>query len=119
MTRVLVVDDDPNILSAIEGALSDEGLIVQTAGDGPRAVDLIERTPPDLLILDVRLPTQDSDTVARRMRDVRGADAPVLVITADGRAAEKARTLQAYSYLRKPFELNRLITTVMKGLVQP
>lgn len=119
MRSVLVVDDDLNILSAIEGALSDEGLIVQTAPNGARALDLIERMQPDLLILDVTLPSRDSAVVARRMRDVRGANAPVLVITADGRAAEKARTLQAYSYLRKPFDLGKLIATVMDGLVQP
>jgi len=119
VSSVLVVDDDLNMLSAIEGALTDEGLVVQTAANGPRAVDLIERTQPDLLILDVTLPTRDSAVVARRMRDVRGANAPVLVITADGRAAEKARLLHAYSYLRKPFELSKLIATVMDGLVQP
>jgi two-component system OmpR family response regulator len=119
VTSVLVVDDDLNILSAIAGALADEGLIVQTAPNGPRALDLIEEMQPDLLILDVTLPSQDSAMVARRMRDVRGANAPVLVITADGRAAEKARTLQAYSYLRKPFDLGRLIATVMDGLAQP
>jgi DNA-binding response OmpR family regulator len=119
VTRVLVVDDDLNMLSAIEGALSDEGLVVQTAPNGPRALDLIEQMQPDLLILDVALPSQDSAVVARRMRDLRGANAPVLVITADGRAAEKARTLQAYSYLRKPFDLGKLISTVMDGLVQP
>jgi DNA-binding response OmpR family regulator len=117
--RILVVDDDVDMLSVIQGALSDEGLTVQTATDGPRALDLIAHGgPPDLLILDVTLPTRDSTNVAERMRELRGESAPVLVITADGRAAEKARRLRAYSYLRKPFELGNLIATVRQGLVQ-
>ncbi|MBV9132256.1 MAG: response regulator [Chloroflexi bacterium] len=114
--RVLVVDDDPDMLLVIEAALSDEGLQVQTAADGPSAIDLMQLRPPDLLILDVTLPSMDSSSVAERMRELRGDAAPVLVITADGRAAEKARTLRAYGYLRKPFELTNLITSVLTGL---
>ena len=114
--RVLVVDDDPDMLLVIEAALSDEGLQVQTAADGPSAIDLMQLRPPDLLILDVTLPSMDSSSVAERMRELCGDAAPVLVITADGRAAEKARTLRAYGYLRKPFELTNLITSVLTGL---
>jgi DNA-binding response OmpR family regulator len=114
--HVLVVDDDLNILAAIAGALMDEGHRVTTAADGARAVRLMEEGVPDLLILDVTLPSMDSASVATRMRDLRGALAPVLVITADGRAAEKARTLQAYGYLRKPFDLGQLIDLVERGL---
>jgi DNA-binding response OmpR family regulator len=115
---ILVVDDDVDIVAAIEGALSDEGHAVRTANDVSRAIDLIEQHPPDLLILDVTLPSMDSASVAARMRDLRGDTAPVLVITGDGRAAEKARRLRAYAYLRKPFDLGRLIATVERGLVQ-
>lgn len=114
--RVLVVDDDPNMLRVIGAALSDEGLAVQTAPDGQTALDLMQQVAPDLLVLDVTLPSMDSTSVAERMRELRGESAPVLVITADGRAAEKARTLRAYSYLRKPFDLNNLISTVLTGL---
>jgi DNA-binding response OmpR family regulator len=116
MNHILVVDDDINILAAIAGALTDEGHVVHTASDGPRAISLIEARPPDLLILDVTLPSMDSASVAAYMRELRGDAAPVLVITADGRAAEKARTLRAYAYLRKPFDLARLIATVERGL---
>jgi two-component system, OmpR family, response regulator len=117
--RVLVVDDDPNILRVIAGALSDEGLVVDTAPDGERALVLLERDVPDLLILDVTLPTMDSSIVADRLRELCGDGAPVLVITADGRAVEKARHLRAYGYLRKPFELSSLITSVSRVLGGP
>ncbi|MBV8716528.1 MAG: response regulator, partial [Chloroflexi bacterium] len=70
--RVLVVDDDPDMLLVIEAALSDEGLQVQTAADGPSAIDLMQLRPPDLLILDVTLPSMDSSSVAERMRELRG-----------------------------------------------
>jgi two-component system, OmpR family, response regulator len=114
--RVLVVDDDPNMLLVIAAALTDEGLHVQTAADGPSAMEVMQRIAPDLLILDVTLPSMDSGTIAERMRELRGEGASVLVITADGRAAEKARNLRAYSYLRKPFELTNLIAKVLSGL---
>jgi two-component system, OmpR family, response regulator len=114
--RVLVVDDDPNILRVIAGLLSDEGLVVDTAPDGERALVLLERNAPDLLILDVTLPAMDSSVIADRLRELRGETAPVLVITADGRAVEKARHLRAYGYLRKPFDLSNLLTSVWRVL---
>jgi len=116
---ILVVDDDADIVAAIQGALSDEGHAVRTATDVHEAINLIEQQPPDLLILDVTLPSMNSASVAARLRDLKGDAAPVLVITGDGRAAAKARTLRAYAYLRKPFDLGRLISTVERGLVQP
>ena len=117
--RVLVVDDDPNILRVIEGVLTDEGLVVDTAPDGEHALVLLERNTPDLLILDVTLPAMDSGAVADRWREVCGQTAPVLVITADGRAVEKARRLRAYGYLRKPFDLSSLLTSVWRVLGSP
>jgi len=64
----------------------------------------------------VTLPVLASDVVAARLRQL-GPDAlPVLVITADGRASEKARALGAYAYLQKPFDIDRLVDLVERGL---
>jgi DNA-binding response OmpR family regulator len=114
--RVLVVDDDGDILEFIRGVLEDEGLTVQTASDGAQAVELSEEFGPDLMILDATLPVLSSHRVATLVRDVRGREFPVLVITADGQAVAKARRLGAYAYLRKPFDLNHLVDAVWDGL---
>ena len=116
--RVFVVDDDADILSFIRGALEDEGLTVMTAEDGGQAVDAARHFNPDMMIIDVTLPVLSGDGVATRMRELRGDAFPVLVITADGQAAEKARQLRAYAYLRKPFELDELMRQVRRGLVE-
>ena len=109
---VLVVDDDPDMLRVIRGVLEDEGLAVTTAADGPRALALAAERAPDLAVLDVGLPVLDGHQVAAGLRDLLGVAFPVLAITADGHAAEKARHMQAYVGLRKPFELNDLVAAV-------
>ena len=113
--RVLVVDDDPDMLHIIRGVLQDEGFSVATAGDGGLALSVARREPPDLAVLDYTLPMLDSRQLAARLRELRGAALPVLVITADGQAADKARRLGAYAYLRKPFELGELLAAVRRG----
>jgi DNA-binding response OmpR family regulator len=114
--RVLVVDDDVQILNFIQGALEDEGLTVMSATDGGRAVEIAKHFEPDLLIVDVTLPVLSGHAVASSLRAFRGKAVPVLVITADGHASEKARQLNAFAYLRKPFELDDLVDEVRRGL---
>jgi DNA-binding response OmpR family regulator len=69
-----------------------------------------------LLIVDVTLPVLSGQGVAAIVRRIRGKALPVLVITADGEAAEKARRVDAYAYLQKPFELEDLLHQVRRGL---
>jgi DNA-binding response OmpR family regulator len=114
--RVLVVDDDPDLLRAIGDALHDEGLNVETAGNGLEALGIARACKPDLVVLDVMLPVVGSAHVATRLRQLLSETIPLLVITADGRAADKARQLGAYAYLRKPFELAQLLAEVRRGL---
>jgi CheY-like chemotaxis protein len=116
--RVLVVDDDPDMLRVIRGVLEDEGFLVTTAGDGGRAVASAEQLAPDLVVLDMGLPVLDGTQVAARLRGLLGTEFPVLAITADGHAAEKASRLAAYNYLRKPFDLADLVTEVRRGLTR-
>jgi DNA-binding response OmpR family regulator len=113
---VLVVDDDVQILTFIQGALEDEGFTVMSATDGGRAVEIARDFEPDLLIVDVTLPVLSGHGVATTLRGIRPKGLPVLVITADGHASEKARQLNAFAYLRKPFELDDLLHEVRRGL---
>jgi DNA-binding response OmpR family regulator len=110
------VDDDPDIVEVIRGVLEDQGLTVDTASDGREALALAQRQMPDLVVLDVTLPVLSSSHVAGYMRALNSGAVPLLVITADGHAREKATQLGAYTYLRKPFELTDLLDAVWRGL---
>jgi DNA-binding response OmpR family regulator len=113
---VLVVDDDPRILQMICWALEDEGLVVETARDGREALDRALVSRPVLAVLDFGLPHLSGNRVAEGLRMVAGAPIPILLITADGKAQEKAQQVGAYAYLRKPFEVKELVAAVRRGL---
>jgi two-component system, OmpR family, lantibiotic biosynthesis response regulator NisR/SpaR len=115
MAGILVVDDEPEIVQFIGDALQDEGYAVATAVDGQEAVELASRRRPDLVVLDMTLPRLDGQAVAAEIRRLYG-DLPILLITADGRAQEKALRVGAYDYLRKPFDLDRLVSSVQERL---
>lgn len=106
--RVLVVEDDPTIVDAIAARLRAEGFVVQTASDGPSAVDTAEAWQPDLLILDIMLPGFDGLEVCRRVQAQRPV--PVLMLTARDAFEDKARGFSegADDYLTKPFDLREL-----------
>jgi CheY-like chemotaxis protein len=113
---VLVVDDDRDMLSVIKAVLEDDDCAVDAAADGLEALVIARSHMPDLVVLDATLPTLDSGDVAAQLHELGGPTIPILVITADGRASEKARRLGAYAYLRKPFELDHFLTEVHRGL---
>ncbi len=100
----------------IQAALEDEGLPVATAADGRQALRRAAQARPVLVVLDITIPRVASSEVATRLRATYGQGLPILVITADGHAAEKARQVGAYAYLKKPFELDALIAAVEQGL---
>ena len=114
--RVLVVDDDPQIRQMLQWALEDEGLAVEVAADGDQALASVAGAPPRLVILDMGLPGDDGARVAARLRERCGADLPVLLITADGHAPEKAKLAGAFSYFHKPFEVGDLLEVVTRHL---
>ena len=109
---ILVVDDDPRIRQMIRDVLEEEGFAVAAAGDGPQAIRRAADQPPALVILDMTLPQMDGHEVAAALRAAHGRALPILTITADGGAADKARRVGAFSYLRKPFDLDDLVAAV-------
>ncbi len=113
---ILVVDDDPGLREIICEALEDDGLPVAVAADGMQALELAAQRRPELVVLDWGLPIVDGDVVASQLRQAHGDHLPILVITADGRAAEKARRARAFAYLHKPFDVNTLVSTVRRAL---
>ena len=110
--RILVVDDDPEILSVIRRGLAYEGYTIDTAADGTEALTKAREREPDLVILDVMLPGIDGIEVAKRLR--KGGDVPVLMLTAKGTVADKVVGLEsgADDYLVKPFAFDELLARV-------
>ena len=100
----------------IQWALEDEGLIVGVAADGQQAVEWTVQHRPDLVLLDMGLPVVDGVGVASHIREQYGATVPIIVVTADGRAAIKAARVGAVSFLQKPFEIDMLLESVRSAL---
>jgi DNA-binding response OmpR family regulator len=101
--RVLVIEDDQDIALGIRVVLTRSGFEVTGAADGREGLRAFHRARPDLVILDIGLPTLDGWAVLERIRDL--SDAPVLILTAHGQESEKVRGLRggADDYLTKPF----------------
>lgn len=113
--RILVVDDDPDILQFVQMNLELDGFRVETAGDGRRALEQASANPPDLMLLDVMMPELDGLTVLRRMRsDPPMASIPVIILTARSLAEERVKGLDlgADDYITKPFDLDELTARV-------
>lgn len=110
--RVLIVDDEPNIVISLEFLLKREGFTVSVARDGEEGLAAIRAQRPDLVILDVMMPKLDGYAVLQAVRaDPELAATRILMLTAKGRDAEqkKGLTLGANSYMPKPFSTHDLI----------
>jgi DNA-binding response OmpR family regulator len=115
LAPILVVDDDPGLRQVIQWALEEEGWLVQTAADGRQAVEQARRFRPRLVVLDMGLPQLDGEQVAAALRQLHGELLPILVVTADGNAATKARRCGAQAHLGKPFDLDELCSAVRRA----
>jgi two-component system OmpR family response regulator len=120
MPRVLVVDDEPRIVSFISRALTAEGLGVDSAHDGPRALELARSRRYELVVLDLLLPGLDGIAVLQRILDSR-PEQRVLILSALSDVDSKVRCLElgAADYLPKPFALAELVARVRARLRQP
>jgi CheY-like chemotaxis protein len=116
---VLVVDDDPEIRDVVRWLLEDEGWTVETASDGRDALERATRARPALIVLDMGLPILSGEEVALRLHDVYTDPPPIIVVSADGRAGEKAARIGAASYLHKPFDVDVLARLVRQALGSP
>jgi two-component system response regulator MprA len=109
---ILVVDDDPGIVSFLKRGLIFEGYAVDSAVNGSEALAKIRDTEPDLVILDVMMPGIDGIEVSKRLRRV--SEIPILMLTAKGALGDKISGLNsgADDYLVKPFEFDELLARV-------
>jgi two-component system response regulator MprA len=110
MFRVLAVDDDPPIRRMLQRTLAAEGYEVEVAADGGAALATVERSVPDLVVLDVAMPGLDGLAVCRRLRG-RGLAVPILLLTARDAVPDRVAGLDAGAddYLVKPFASEELL----------
>ncbi len=115
--RVLLADDDRALRDAVGRALRLEGFDVTLATDGPEALELAAKSPPDIVVLDVGMPTMNGLEVCRRMR-LGGDHTSVLMLTAKDALADRVAGLDAGAddYLVKPFALEELLARVRAGV---
>jgi DNA-binding response OmpR family regulator len=119
--KLLVVDDDPNVIEILTECLRSKGYETESAADGDEALAKYDRFRPDLVVLDVSLPKKDGfevcDTI--RARDVH-RDVPVIMISADSIQESMVRGLRAgaQDYLKKPFSLKEMLVKIENYLSQ-
>jgi putative two-component system response regulator len=113
--RILVVDDDENILNLEKTILEQKGFAVTPAAGGAEALRILESAVFDLVLLDVMMPEVDGFTVCRKIKeDPRLKDVPVIFLTAKGGGDALAEGFEsgAVMYINKPFTANKLLTIV-------
>jgi DNA-binding response OmpR family regulator len=113
--RILIVDDEPNIVVSLEFLMRREGFEPVIAGDGEAALSAMAERTPDLVILDVMLPKLNGFDVCRRIRaEPRWQGVKVVMLTAKGRDTEVAKGLGlgADAYVTKPFSTRDLVAQV-------
>src|SRR5438552_192903 len=114
-TRILVVEDDPDIAELVQRYLSKAGFTTDRAASGREALELIGTKAPDLLILDLMLPHLDGLEICRRVRaHEKTAHIPIIMLTARADESERIVGLElgADDYLAKPFSPNELVARV-------
>lgn len=120
MARVLVVDDEPEIVRGLSDNLTFEGYQVLAAGDGASALALAAREAPDLILLDITMPPPNGWEVCRELRR-RGIDVPIIMLSARGEEVDRVLGLElgADDYITKPFSLRELLARVRAVLRRP
>jgi DNA-binding response OmpR family regulator len=116
--RVLIVDDDHEIVESLRFALESNGYQVLVARDGNQGLSMAEREDPDLVILDMMMPKRSGFLVLEKLRRTRPVPLRVIMITANEGSRHKAyaEMLGVDDYIRKPFAMDRLMESVKRLL---
>lgn len=119
MARILIADDEPNIVLALELLMKREGHEIRSVGDGELAVEAAKAFRPDLVLLDVMMPKMDGYEVCQRLRaDPALKDVAIVMLTAKGREVEREKglALGADLYITKPFSTREVVRKVKEVL---
>ena len=113
--KILIVDDDPDILDVLRIILEAEGYEVTEAHDGKEALDIIKKTSPDLLITDFKMPKMCGDALCNKLKeDILVQHMPIIMLTGKGEVSDKVHGINAGAddYMVKPFEPQELVARV-------
>lgn len=115
--RILIADDEKNMLWALDRALKKEGYNVILASDGKKALELFKETTPSLVLLDLKMPEMNGLEVLKRIKELN-SNIPVIMITAHGttESAVEAMKMGALDYISKPFDIEELKIIIRKAL---
>jgi DNA-binding response OmpR family regulator len=120
---ILLVDDDHDILTSMQAAFEPTGAKIETAANGNKAVELAEKSRPDLVVLDMMLPGRSGFLVLEKIKARKPRDSKpfVIMITGNQGARHKtfAQSLGVSEYFNKPVKMDRLISTAEKLLATP
>jgi len=111
--RILIVDDEGQLLDQLRRVLQEQRYLIETAADGEEALDKVFAAPFDLIVLDIMMPRMDGLTVLKEMRGA-GIETPVLMLTAKGEVDDRIKGLDSGSddYLAKPFSVAELLARI-------
>ena len=113
--KVLIVDDEPNIVTALEFLLKQNGYDIRLAANGAEALEQVENYRPDVVLMDVMMPIKSGFEVCQRMRERPEFDQiKIVMLSAKGSEAEvsKGLSLGADLYITKPFSTRELVATI-------
>lgn len=119
MKKVLIADDEPNIVLSLEFLMRQAGYEIRVARDGEEALRAAREWKPDLILLDIMLPLRDGYEVCQQIRAMPGGgDVKIIMLTAKGREVEVAKGLAvgADRYVTKPFSTKELVAQVREAL---
>jgi CheY-like chemotaxis protein len=119
--RILVVEDDPDILEALVDLLSEEGYSVSTAENGQLALDFLHssETLPSVILLDLMMPVKDGKAFRAEQRaDPRLGSIPVILMSADGRAESRSSEYGFDHYIRKPADVSTILEMVARFMAK-
>lgn len=113
--KVLIVDDDRDVVDSMEAAFQSEGALTQVATDGNEAVRICQEEPPDLVILDMMLPKRSGFLVLEKIKGYEDAPAVIMVTANEGKRHEAyAGSLGVDRYLQKPVPLSHLLDVAVE-----
>jgi DNA-binding response OmpR family regulator len=121
--KILLVDDDPDILTSMQAAFEPTGAVVETASNGNKAVELAEKNQPDLVILDMMLPGRSGFMVLEKIKARKPRETKPFVIMITGNTGSRhkmyAESQGVSEYFTKPVKLDKLIAAAEKLMATP